>query len=323
MISTLHPWPEQCTLNRSRRSGVCRPTNLELIAVNRRLAIVVALGLSTLATVDTAEANRFRFGGGGRVRVHARVGVPSGGVSVRYSRPYARPYWRPRTWSVGGSIWVGGGYYPRYRYYRPYYYYTPVPSYYGYYSTTYYPVAPAPAVTTTVVAPAPRPELPKFGLGLFAGGVSVEDRNESSDVGALARFRLTPGLILEGEIGKQTYEESMRTDRRLGASLLYEIGAYNKLAPYVLAGLGVQQADVAGGYETTQNFGELGIGLRWAVTPNFHLTFDVRAGSRASVSDDRPEPVDGVVARTVSPPSADSGESEEYSRARLAAILYF
>lgn len=289
--------------------------------MNRRFAIVVALlGLTTLATVETAEANRYRFGGGGRVRVHARVGVPSGGVSVRYSRPA----WRPRSWSVGGHVWVGGGYYPRYRYYRPYYYYTPVPSYYGYYSTTYYPVAPAPAVSTTVVEAPSRPQLPRFGLGLFAGGVSVEDRNESSDVGALARFRLTPGLILEGEIGKQTYEESERTDRRLGASLIYEIGAYNKLAPYVLAGLGVQQADVDGEYTTRQNFGELGIGLRWAVTPNFHLAFDIRAGSRASVDDDRPDPIDGSVsARTVSPPSAESGESEEYSRARLSAILYF
>jgi opacity protein-like surface antigen len=175
-----------------------------------------------------------------------------------------------------------------------------------------------------VVETPSRPELPKFGLGLFAGGVSVEDRNESSDFGALARFRLTPGLILEGEIGKQTYEESQRTDRRLGASLLYEIGAYNTFAPYVLAGLGVQQADVDGEYTTTQNFGELGIGLRWAVTPNFHLTFDIRAGSRASVSDDAPDPVDGSVsARSVAPPSVDSSESEEYTRARLAAILYF
>ena len=295
-----------------------------LTNVNRRFPLIaLALGfVSLVGSVETADANRFRFGGGGRVRVHARVGVPSGGVSVHY----ARPYYRPRaTWSVGGSIYVGGGYYPRYRYYRPYYYYTPVPSYYGYYSTTYYPVAPAPCgtcTTATVVAPA-RPELPKFGLGLFAGGVSVEDRNESSDVGALARLRLTPGLILEGEIGKQTYEESQRTDRRLGASLLYEIGAYNKLAPYVLAGIGVQQADTAGEYQTTQNFGELGIGLRWAVTPNFHLTFDVRAGSRATVSDER-EPVEGgVSARSIAPPTASSNEGEEYSRARLAAILYF
>jgi hypothetical protein len=289
--------------------------------VNRRLAVTLALGLSTLAaTADNAQADRFRFGGGGRVRVHARVGAPSGGVSVRYGRGYS--YWRPRGWSVGGSIYVGT--YPRYRYYRPYYYYTPVPSYYGYYSTTYYPVAPAPAVQTTVVETPSRPELPRFGLGLFAGGVSVEDKNESSDFGALARFRLTPGLILEGEIGKQTYEESQRTDRRLGASLIYEIGAYNKLAPYVLAGLGVQQADVEDEWKTTQNFGELGIGLRWAVTPQFHLTFDIRAGSRASVSDNRDDTIAaGTSARTIAPPTVDSDESEEYSRARFGAILYF
>ena len=292
--------------------------------MNRRFSLVaLALGFVTLGSIETAEANRYRFGGGGRVRVHAHAG---GGVSVR---SYARPVYRPRaTWSVGGRIWVGSSYYPRYRYryYRPYYYYSPVPSYYGYYSTTYYPVygntCGTCTTTSAVVAPAPRPELPKFGLGLFAGGVSVEERNESSDVGALARFRLTPGLILEGEIGKQTYEESQRTDRRLGASLLYEIGAYNKLAPYVLAGLGVQQADTAGEYETTQNFGELGIGLRWAVTPHFHLTFDVRAGSRATVSDNT-DSVDGTVARTIAPPTEDSSESEEYTRARLAAILYF
>ncbi len=281
--------------------------------------LLLALGFSTLAMTGTAQADRFRFGGGGSVRVHAHVGLPSGGVSVTY----ARPAYYPR-WSVGGSIYVGsGGYYPRYRYYRPYYYYTPVPSYYGYYSTSYYPVAPAPAVSTTVVEPAPRPELPKFGLGLFAGGVSVQDQNESSDFGALARFRLTPGLILEGEIGKQTYQESDRTDRRLGASLLYEIGAYNVLAPYVLAGLGVQQAEVNGDFTTTQHFGELGVGLRWAVTPNFHLTFDIRAGSRASDSTSGDMAVSGTVARSVTPPAPDSGESEEYTRARLAAILYF
>jgi len=290
--------------------------------VNRRFAIL-ALGFSTLATIaqtDTAEAGRYRFGGGGRVRVHAHVGAP-GGVSVRYSRPA----WRPRSWSVGGHVWVGGGYYPRYRYYRPYYY-QPVPSYYGYYSATYYPVAPSAAPSNTVVAVAPRPELPKFGLGLFAGGVSVEDRNESSDMGALARLRLTTGLLVEGELGKQRYEEAERVDRRMGVSLVYEIGAYNKLAPYVLAGMGVQQADVNGGYETTQNFGELGVGLRWALSPNVHLLFDIRAGSRNSVSSDAPELQSGTVgttARTITPPAPDSDETEEYTRGRFSAMFYF
>ena len=298
--------------------------------MNRRFALVFALGLSTLATVahvDSAEAGRYRFGGGGRVRVHARV--PAGIISVNYSRAprYSRQWAPRRTWSVGGHIHVGGStYYPRYRYYRPYYYYyQPVPSYYGYYEQNYYPVAPAPVYAppaVAVTAPAPRRALPKFGIGLFAGGVSVEDKDESTDIGVLGRFRLTTGLLIEGEVGKTEYAQNLRVDRRLGASLVYEIGAHNRLAPYVLAGIGAQQAEVGGEFTTTQNFGELGVGLRLALTPNVHVLFDLRAGSRASVSSDEPSVI-GTASRTVSPPSADSDESEEYSRARLSAVLYF
>jgi hypothetical protein len=293
--------------------------------VNRRfllVALVSGLGLSALAQEGTAEANRWRFGGGGRVHVR----VPSGGVSVTYSRPYYSSYYRPRSWSVGGSIYVGSGYYPRYRYYRPYYYYQPVPSYYGYYETNaYYPVQPAVAASPGVVqvAPAARPELPRFGIGLFAGGVAVEDSKESSDLGVLGRFRLTPGLLIEGELGKQSYENDLRVDRRLGASLVYEIGAYNKLAPYILAGLGVQQADVNGDFTTTQNFGEIGVGLRLALSPHFHLLADIRAGSRNTVSESRDLPASDTATRVIAPPSSSSGESEEYTRARLSAVLYF
>jgi hypothetical protein len=261
------------------------------------------------------------------------VRTPSvhGGVSVSYSRS-PRWYSSGRSWSTGGRVYVGPrySYYPRYRYYRPYYYYNyyhPVPSYYGYYEQNYYPVAPAPtaapaAAPVAVEAPAPRRELPKFGIGLFAGGVSVEDVDESSDVGVLGRFRLTNGLLIEGELGKTSIADDLRVDRRLGASLVYEIGAHNRLAPYVLGGLGVQQADVDGAFTTTQNFAELGVGLRLALSPNVHLLFDVRAGSRASVAGDKVTPIDAA-ARVVSPPSADSDESEEYTRARMAAALYF
>lgn len=289
--------------------------------MNRRFLLVAlasGLGLSALAHEGTAEADRFRFGGTGRV--HVRV---PGGVSVHYSRP-GYSYYRPRTWSVRGSVYVGGGYYPRYRYYRPYYYYyQPVPSYYGYYQTdSYYPVQPAAAPGVAVVAPAERPELPRFGIGLAAGGVAVEDSKESSDLSVLARFRLTPGLLIEGELGKQSYENDLRVDRRLGASLVYEIGAYNKFAPYILAGLGAQQADVGGDFTTTQNFGEIGVGLRLALSRNFHLLADIRAGSRNSVSDTG-YPTEDVATRVIGPPSADSDESEEYTRARLAVMLYF
>jgi len=294
--------------------------------VNPRIGLVLGLVVGTfglLSTIgsETAEAGRrgrvwFGGGGGGSVRVHARAGA-----SVHWSRP--APVYRPRSsWSIGGSIYVGTPA-PRYRYYRPYYYTDAyVPSYYG---SSYYPVAPA-AQPGIVVAVAPRPALPKLGLGLFAGGSSVEDVNESSDIGVLGRLRLGDGgLLIEGELGKTSYENDLRVDRRLGASLVYEIGARNRFAPYVLGGFGVQQADVAGTYSTTQNFAELGIGLRYAITPKFHLAADVRAGTRNTMSSDDPsrEPVMGTIARTVSPPSSSSDESEEYTRARLSAILYF
>lgn len=255
----------------------------------------------------------------------------------------SRPAWHPVQWHTGGSIYVG----PRYAY-RPAYVYYPtyVPTYYA--TTSYYPVDAGPPSQQQPVYIAPvRAPLPKLGIGLFAGGSAVESQdggtaNASDDMGLLARFRLTPGLVIEGELGKMSYDvdgtDNLRVDRRLGASLLYEIGAYNKWAPYILVGTGVQQADVGGMFTTTQDYGEIGAGLRWAVTPKFHITFDLRAGSRntvASSGGDRAAPpaMDGGAApitpepttspRTITPPPVESRDSEEYTRARLSAILYF
>lgn len=292
--------------------------------MNRSAALLVgALGLATtLIHSGTAEAGRGRvwFGGGGGFHAGGHV---SG--SVHWSSP-PRAAWSPRTWSVGGSIWVGGGstYYPRY--YRPYYYYPQyVPSYYG--EANYYPVAPAAAPGVVVTVSDPRPELPKLGIGLFAGGVSVQDQDDSSDMGLLGRLRLgNGGLLIEGELGKTSYTDNLRVDRRLGGSLIWEIGARNRFAPYLLAGLGVQQADVANEYKTTQNFAELGVGIRYAVTPHFHITADVRAGSRDTMSNDTPPmtSVDGTIKRTIAPPTATAAnDNENYTRARLSAILYF
>jgi hypothetical protein len=297
--------------------------------VNRRSLFTAAFALATVGTLaqsETADAGRYRFSGGGRV--HARVYSPRANVGVRYSRPYYQPRYARPSWGVSGRIYVGPryGYYPRYYnpYPRYYYYYQPVPSYYG---ASYYPVQPATPATTAAVVVAPRPELPKFGIGLFAGGAQVEgtdgfDTKSSNEIGLLGRFRLTQGLLLEGEIGKMSYEQDLRVDRRIGASLVYEIGAYNKLAPYVLAGLGVQQAEVDGQFETRQNYGELGVGLRYAATPNFHLLFDVRAGSRATAESDDLGNADAVT-RQITPPSERSNEAENYSRARFSAVLYF
>jgi hypothetical protein len=284
--------------------------------VNRRLALTLgALGLLSTLGAEIADARPVRFGGGGGVYIGGR-----GSVSVGWSSPPRHHYPRASGWSVGGHIHIGGSYsYPRYRYYRPYYYPAYVPSYYGvtYYGSSYYPVDPAPAAPGVVAVVAPPPALPKLGIGLFAGGVSVEGVDESSDMGILGRIRLgNGGLLIEGELGKQSYADDLRVDRRLGASLVWEIGARNRLAPYLLAGLGVQQAEVADEFTTTQNFAELGIGLRYAITPRVHLAADIRAGSRDTMSSDSPETLPaGTTARMISPPSSDSPDDNEgYTR---------
>jgi hypothetical protein len=275
-----------------------------------------AIGAVTLLSGGgTAEAGRAHFGGSVHFSGGGHIsGRWHGGGSIRFSRPA----WRPRVW-VGGNIWIGSGYY----YPRSYYYYYPeyVPSYYG--GGSYYPVQPE-ATPPGVVAVAPaRPALPTFGIGVFAGGSSVKDTQVSSDIGAMLRLRLTPGLLIEGEIGKTSFENDVRVDRRIGGSLIYEFGAYNMLAPYLLAGGGVQQADVDGSFSTTQDFGEIGVGLRLALSRNFHLTFDIRAGRSKTIDSDQPVFVSDS-ARSVAPPSGNFGDdTEDYTRGRLAAILYF
>jgi hypothetical protein len=271
--------------------------------------------------------------GGGGVGFHGSVGFrggfrgyAGGGWHGGYSgRGYAHGYssYRGYGW-YGGHVGWGGGWYgwgwPYYYGYYPEY----VPSYYG---TTYYPIQGAPAASAAVVV-APRPQLPRFGVGVGYGVVSTSDpggtsMGGSSDLSFLGRFRLTPGLIIEGELGKTDYDSSERVDRRLGASLIYEIGAYNKLAPYLLVGGGVQQANVNGDYNTTQDFAEVGVGLRYAITPHFHIAADLRAGERGSVSNDSNMSVLSTASRTLAPPTSSSGQTEDYTRGRLSAILYF
>ena len=284
------------------------------------LILGAALGLSALLQSGTAEAGHVHFSGGAHVsgRVQWRGGSS---VSVHYSRPISRPVWRSRAW-FGGSVWVGRGYYyPR----SYYYYYGPeyVPSYYG---SSYYPVQPAAAPSVVAATPPAQPSLPTFGIGVFAGGSSVQNvdsRLDTSDLGALGRLRLTPGLLVEAEIAKTSFKDNERVDRRIGGSLIYEIGAQNTFAPYLLAGGGVQQADVDGAFTTTQDFGEIGVGLRWALSRNLHLTFDIRAGRSATIESDQPDVVTNP-ARSVAPPSGvNSDNTEDYTRGRLAAILNF
>lgn len=284
-----------------------------------------ALGLTGLLHSEPAEAGRGRGGVrfSGQVRVRGNAGV-----SVRFARPYVRPWHRYR-W-FGGRVWVGGYYYP-----RPYYYYYPeyVPSYYGpSYHGSYYPVEAPPTGAPGLVAAAPlpvvKPAPPTFGIGVFAGGSgfrdseSFRDEQDSSDLGVLGRVRLTPGLMIEGELGQTRFRDNLRVDRRIGGSLIWELGARNTFAPYLLGGIGVNQAEVDDSFTTTQNFVEIGLGLRIALSRHLHIAGDVRGGTRRAVdSDDRPVAL-SAEARSFAPP-VDGNDEEDYWRARLAAIVNF
>ena len=299
----------------------------------RRLPLVVG-ALALAGFIGKADAGRFAggFHAGGGFRGGWSAGVHvSGGAHWSTGYSYSGySTWHPSRWYGGGHIYVGyRSYYP---WWPSYYYYYPeyVPSYYG---ASYYPVQTyaAPGVTEAYVPP---PPLPKLGIGVFGGAVD-SDLNQAqgvheSDFGLLGRYRLTPGLIVEGELGKTSYNvdnqnDPVRVDRRMGGSLIYELGAYNSFAPYVLGGLGVQQSDVGGSYKTTQDYAEVGIGLRLAVTRNVHITFDVRAGSRSTVSNDSPTmlPPNTTASMVAPPPTSSPSTNEDYTRARLAAILYF
>jgi hypothetical protein len=83
----------------------------------------------------------------------------------------------------------------------------------------------------------------------------------------------------------------------------------------------VQQAEVNGDFTTTQDFGEIGLGLRVALSRNLHLTLDARAGRRTPL--DSP-PTRTPVARAINPPSGGANnDTEDYTRARLAAVINF
>ena len=284
-------------------------TQLRLLST---LALAAAASMGIAATESNAHADvSVHVGGHVHVHVGGRVHV---GPSVHYRVVRPPP---PRLHvHVGGAIWVGGGGYYGPRFAEP----PPPPANYcdcddgGYYG----PVRPAPSVAV-YQAPVARAPLPRWGIGLAAGGVSVQGQDAGSDLALLGRFRLTPGLAIEGEIGKNELAEGKRVDRRLGASLIYELGAYNKWAPYGVAGLGVSQVDVGDGtYQSDQSFAEVGIGLRLALSRRLAIAADVRAGSRNEMSGDA-QPLDAQ-ARAITPPE---DASENYTRMRLSALLYF
>ena len=199
------------------------------------LVLAGVLGLAMLG--GTADAGHAHFSGS----VHVSGGF-RGSIGVHFARPagrpfvgaFHRPFFRPR-------VWVGGHWWWNYYWWWP----MPTPSYYypeyvapGY-GGTYYPVQPGVAAPGAVAVRPRRAPLPVFGFGVFAGGTAIDGNHEASEVGVLARLRLTEGLLIEGEVAKDSFSgpagqclpvtsdstsgcvqgNGDRTDRRIGGSL--------------------------------------------------------------------------------------------------------
>ena len=183
---------------------------------------------------------------------------------------------------------------------------------------------------------APPPPLSRFGIGVYGGAVGVQGSDGStptttgSDYGFIARLRLTPGWSVEGEIGKSQFSDSSSTsstagetrmDRRYGASLIYEFGAYNALAPYIVGGLGETVSNLSNGSTSPDSFfGEIGIGLRYRIAPHIEIAADIRAGHSQASSDNPPT---AFAASTTSSTLIPDANGEDYTRGRVSAILTF
>jgi hypothetical protein len=280
------------------------------------IAFGLLLGGSALAPQEASAEVRVRIGGRAHVRINGGGYRPH---RVRVIRPWRHRHVHRPVIHVGGHIWLGGGYY----YERPFAQPPPAPApapacncgpeYYG-------PIAPAPVYGAAVVV-AEEPRLPRWGLGVFMGGVSVDGEHEGEDVGLIGQIRLTKGLLLEGEIAENTLEDGGRIDRRMLLGLNYEFGAHRKLAPYVTGGIGTTQVEVEGGWEDNQAVAEIGAGLRYRLSPRISLFGDLRFGSRESIedeSDPRPLPEPGSTGRALLPEG-----DEDYSRVRLGGMITF
>jgi hypothetical protein len=273
----------------------------------------VAAAPVLLVDAPRAQADVIHVGGSATIRV-------GGGIRVRTPRVHWRPHRHHYGPRAGAVIYYGGGYYD-YRWAAPPP--PPPPCDCAPPVPAYYPPAYAPA-PVVVAQPAP-PRLARLGLGAFVGGTDTDGEGEGDDAGLFARLRLTRGLIVEGELGHSEldYDE---VENRVGVSLLYEFGAQNRWAPYVLGGVGVSVREDEYGDEDeyARSYGEIGLGLRFALTERFHIAGDIRAGGAAPIEDeDDYYGDDDDLARGVVIPGHDDDEPVEYTRARLSAVIYF
>lgn len=270
----------------------------------RRIAVAASAAL-VLSAIGAAPAQADRRDRSVRVRGGFHFG---GSVVVR---PRFRPTYyryRPRvvvapSWYWGSGVYMGGSYY----------YAEPPPSCYE--GCGYYP--PPPRVVAQ--APAPRPPLPRLGLGVFAGGTALERGGEGNDLGIIGRLRLTNHLLIEGEVAKSELLDGQRVDRTGGASLVLDLAPWSRFSVYLLGGLGAGTTEFAGGGDAIRHvYGEVGAGLDWRIGERVSLIADIRGGTRTEEQSDEP------VLRAVGGSAAYYRDPEEgFSRGRLGLLVSF
>lgn len=165
------------------------------------------------------------------------------------------------------------------------------------------------------VVPAPRPQMRRWAMGAFAGTVDVDGQEVGSDIGLLARYRATRGLSVEVEAAQSKLANGGRLDRRLGASLLYDLAPSRRLSPSLLVGGGYGQTEIGDGeFHAQQAFAEVGVGLTFRATKSLQVIADARFGARDSSEE---------VSYKLVGPEPSYNEDEHYSRARLGLLLFF
>jgi hypothetical protein len=157
----------------------------------------------------------------------------------------------------------------------------------------------------------------RWGVGAFAGSMSPDGVESGSDLGILGQYRFSRSFALELEVAKSKLADGGRVDRRMGAAVLYNLSPRRTLAPFILAGAGYGQTEIADGeFHAEQAYGEVGAGLRLRLSKSIHVVADLRAGRRDSKED--------YVYMTSDPSSSPSlKRDEDYTRLRVGGLLTF
>lgn len=157
----------------------------------------------------------------------------------------------------------------------------------------------------------------RWAVGAFAGVMNTEGMESGSDLGLLGQYRFTRAFALELELAKSKQDQGDRVDRRLGAALLYSLRPNRKLDPFLLAGAGYGQSEIAAGeFHAQQGYGEVGAGLRLKLTKSLHVVGDLRTGRRSGADEQ-------VYMSKTATDGASLRKDEDYTRFRVGGLLTF